>query len=228
MRGLSIKKWAEDDRPREKLINKGIESLSNAELIAILLGSGTKDLTAVELAKKILDSAHNNLNQLAKFDLKKFQSFKGVGEAKAVTLMASLEFGRRRKKSEIIDKKKITHSNDVFNIFQPLIGDLPHEEFWILLLNRANKIIDIKKVSQGGTAGTVTDIKMILKAALDNLSSGIILCHNHPSGNYQPSEADRNITNKLSESSRMMDINMLDHVIVADNSYFSFADEGIL
>lgn len=225
---LKIKEWAVEDRPREKLLKKGIQSLSNAEIIALLIGSGTKNESAVDLSKRILKSVNNNLNELGKLDVNELIKNKGIGEAKAITIIAALELGRRRKVSEIIEKKKITQSNDVFEFFQPLLGDLPHEEFWILLLNRSNRIVEKKKISQGGVSGTVIDVKIILKHALENLASSIILCHNHPSGNKMPSKADDNITRKLVEGSTLLDIKVLDHIIIADTDYYSYADEGTI
>jgi DNA repair protein RadC len=223
---LSIKQWAEDDRPREKMIKKGIAALSNAELIAILFRTGTHNESAVELARKLLDNTENNLNTLAKFDLNEFRKIKGIGEAKAITVITALELGKRRKIEEVVDRKKIDSSKDVFHIFSSILGDLPYEEFWILLLNRSNRIIGRSKISQGGISGTVTDIRIILKLALDNMASSIILCHNHPSGNLIPSDSDISITDKLKEAGKLMDINVLDHVIVTDAQYYSFADEG--
>jgi len=223
---LKIKDWAVEDRPREKLLQKGLSSLSDAELIALLIGSGTRNESAVELAKKVLKNANNNLNELGKLEIKDLQKNKGIGEAKAITITAALELGRRRKLSEIIDKQKISSSTEVFELFQPLLGDLPHEEFWILLLNRSNKIIDRFKISQGGISGTVIDSRLILKTAIEKLASAIILCHNHPSGNKMPSEADDSITKKLIDGGKLFDINVLDHIIIADSQFFSYADEG--
>ncbi len=225
---LSIKDWAEDDRPREKMIKHGINSLSNAELIAILFGTGTHNVSAVELSRKLLDLAHNNLNELAKFNLNEICKIKGVGEAKAISLLTALELGKRRKSEEIIDRKKIKSSKDVFEIFNAIIGDLPYEEFWVLFLNRSNSIIECQKISQGGISGTVTDVRIILKLALEKMASSIILCHNHPSGNIKPSEQDISITQKLKDAGKLMDINITDHLIVTDCNYFSFTDEGIL
>jgi DNA repair protein RadC len=223
---LSIKDWAIEDRPREKLIKKGVQSLSDAEIIAILIGTGSKNESAVELSKKVLKSANNNLNELGKLNIPDLTKMKGIGEAKAITILAALELGRRRKVSEIITKKKITQSKDIFELFQPILGDLPHEEFWILLLNRSNRIIDKLKISQGGISGTVIDIKIILKQAIEKLASSIILCHNHPSGNRNPSSADDSITKKLKKGADLLDIQVLDHIIVADVEYYSYADEG--
>ncbi len=224
----SIKFWALEDRPREKLLKKGIASLSDAELIAILIGSGIKNESAVEISKKILNGSANNLNELAKLTVNDLKKIKGIGEARAITIVAALELGRRRKMEEVIQKKKIGGSRDVFDLFQSLLGDLPHEEFWVLYLNRSNLILDKVKISQGGIAGTVTDIRLIMKQAVDRLAVSIVLCHNHPSGNLKPSEADMRITKKLKESGDILDISVLDHVIVSDSSYFSFADEGLM
>ncbi len=225
---LSIKNWAVEDRPREKLLANGIQSLSNAELVALLIGSGTKEISAVGLAREILRRADNNLNSLGKFTVNNLQKSKGIGRAKAISIIAALELGRRRKLSEVLERPKITSSKDVYELLFPVLADLPHEEFWILLLNRSNKIIDKKRISQGGTAGTVIDIKMILKNAIEKLASSVIICHNHPSGNTQPSKADIEITGRLKEAARAMDIKLLDHIIIADNLYFSFLDEGLV
>lgn len=228
-KSLSIKEWSVEDRPREKLLSKGISSLSDAELLAILIRIGSPNESAVDLAKKILMNVNYDLNELGKLSVDKLvKDHKGIGKTKAVTIIAALELGRRRKISEIIIKKKITGSKDIFEIFHSLLGDLPHEEFWILLLNRSNRIIDKYKISQGGITGTVTDVRIILKTAIDKLATSIILCHNHPSGNMDPSEADIKITTKLKEAAKIVDIPVLDHVIVTDYSYFSFADEGIM
>jgi DNA repair protein RadC len=223
-----IKAWAVEDRPREKLLAKGITSLSNAELLAILIRSGAREESAVELARKILMGAGNNLRELGKLSVNDLVRHKGMGPAKAIAIVAALELGRRRGKAEIQDKIRITGSQDVYSLFQPVLCDLAHEEFWVLLLNRANRVIDYKRISQGGISGTVIDVRIILKNALDRLASAIILCHNHPSGNLKPSEADRKITSKIRDSCRTMDLQLLDHLIVADNSYFSFADEGLI
>lgn len=225
---LKIKDWALEDRPREKLLQKGINSLSDAEIIAIILGSGTRNESAVELSKKVLKSANNNLNELGKLGISDLTKLKGIGEAKAITIIAALEIGRRRKVADIMNKKKITSSNDVFEIFQPTLGDLPHEEFWVLYLNRSNKIIDKQKISQGGIAGTVIDTKLIIKHAIEKLSSSMILCHNHPSGNRIPSANDNKITNKLKQGADLLDIAVLDHIIIANKEYYSYADEGNL
>jgi len=226
---LSIKEWALEDRPREKLLVKGLSSLSDAELLAILLSTGSTKESAVELSKKILKDCENNLNVLGKKTVNDLKSnYHGVGDAKAVTIVASLELGRRRKQHDPEERRKISSSKDVCDLFQPILGDLPHEEFWVLMLNRSNKVIAKNKVSQGGIAGTVIDIRLILKSAIDHLASAIILCHNHPSGNNQPSDADTKITQKMCEAGRIMDIPVLDHIIVTDHSYFSYADDGML
>ena len=225
---LSIKNWAVEDRPREKMLSKGIRALSDAELIAILIGSGNSKETAVELSRRILASVKNNLNELAKLSVDDLQKFKGIGEAKAINIIAALELGRRRKESDTEEKLQINGSNDVARIFQPLLGDLPHEEFWVLMLNRSNRVIDKQMVSQGGISGTVIDVRIILKAAVERLASAIVLCHNHPSGNLQASEADQSITKKIKEAGALMDIAVLDHVIIGNEKYFSFADEGII
>ncbi|MEJ5265943.1 MAG: DNA repair protein RadC [Bacteroidales bacterium] len=225
---LTIKEWAIDDRPREKMIQKGASALSNAELIAILLGNGTVEDTAVGLGQKLLQMASNNLNELAKFDFQRLCKIKGIGEAKAVRLIAALELGKRRNIERVIERKKITCSNDVADIFVPQLQDLPHEEFWIVLLNRSNLIIDMNRISQGGIAGTVTDVRIILKTALDRMATQLILCHNHPSGNLQPSKEDINFTKKILEAGKLLDIQLLDHIIVANTGYYSFADNGML
>ena len=180
---ITIKNWAIEDRPREKLLQKGARVLSNAELIAILLGSGTHKFSAVDLARQLLQRSGNNLNNLGKLTVKDLMKLKGIGEAKAISIVAALELGKRRKQEEISSSQSIKSSKDVYEIFEPLVSDLPHEEFWILLLNRSNRIIGKSKVSQGGVAGTVIDTKLIMKSAIENLASSIILCHNHPSGN---------------------------------------------
>jgi DNA repair protein RadC len=225
---LNIKEWAVEDRPREKLLSNGSRSLSDAELIAILIGSGNLDETAVELSRRILTSANNNLNELGRKSVDSLKAFKGIGEAKAITIVAALELGRRRKDADVFHKLKINGSKDAADFFQPLLGDLNHEEFWIMLLDRGNKILDTFMISQGGISGTVIDVRIILKPAIEKLASAIILCHNHPSGTMQASEADLKITRKISEAAKLMDISVLDHIIIGQNKYLSFADEGIL
>jgi DNA repair protein RadC len=224
----SIRNWSVEDRPREKMLAKGLQSLTNAELIALLICSGTRDKSAVDLARQVLTVADNNLNTLGKLTVNKLQKLKGIGQAKAISIVAALELGRRRKLSEIPGRPKITGSKDVYELLLPMLSDLSHEEFWILLLNRSNKIIDRIKVSQGGTAGTVIDVKMILGYAIDKLASSIIICHNHPSGNTEPSKADIEITVRIRNAAKVMDIKLLDHIIIAENLYFSFLDEGLL
>lgn len=225
---LSIKEWAVEDRPREKMLAKGIRSLSDAELVAILIGSGNLDESAVELSRRMLASVNNNLNELGRKNINDLKKFKGIGEVKAITILSALELGRRRKESEPDEKPKIITSSDAAVIFKPLLSDLPHEEFWVLLLNRNNLVIDKLMVSQGGLSGTVIDVRIILKMALDKLACSIILCHNHPSGNLKPSEADKDITKKIREAGKHMDIPVLDHLIIGNDAYFSFADEGLI
>ena len=225
---LSIKKWAEDDRPREKLLQKGKISLSDSELIAILIGSGSKNESAVELAKKILSSTGNNLSELGRLSINQLCKFKGIGPAKAVTIAAALELGRRRRSEEALVQKKITSSNSVFEIMQPLLGDLGHEEFWIIYLNNSNKIIEQYQISKGGITGTLVDVRITLKKALEVGSVSLILVHNHPSGNLKASEADKQLTQKLKTAAESLDIKVLDHIIVTEKSYLSFADEGML
>lgn len=224
----SIKQWAEDDRPREKLLLKGKNALSDAELIAILLRSGNKDATAVDLSKEILEKAKNNLIELSKFTTSDFLSFKGIGEAKALSIIAALELGRRRRSAEVIEKSTIGGSKDVFNYFMAIVEDYKYEGFWILLLNRANKIIKHVQISEGGVSGTIADPKKIFKLSIENGASGIILCHNHPSGNIKPSEQDLKLTKKIVEGGQLLDINVLDHLIIGDNNFFSFADENLI
>ncbi len=225
---LNIKEWAVEDRPREKLMLNGPRSLSDAELLAILIGSGNLNESAVELTRRILTSVGNDLNELSRKSIDSLKSFKGIGDAKAITIVAALEIGKRRKEAGVFNTKTITGSRDAFDFFQPLLGDLNHEEFWVMVLDRGNKIKDTFKASQGGVTGTVTDVKIIIKAALEKLANSIILCHNHPSGNLQASDADRKITKKISEAAKYMDIQVLDHIIIGQNSYLSFADEGML
>ncbi len=225
---LSIKQWAKDDRPRERLLAGGSSSLSDAELLAILIGSGSRNESAVELARRILGSFENSLNRLGKQTVKELMQFRGIGEARAVAITAALELGRRRKDEDVTAKPCIQSSRDAYSIMQPLLCDLMHEEFWIILLNRSNRLIEVLRTSQGGISGTVTDIRMIMKNAIMYVASSLVLCHNHPSGNLKPSKADLEITKKVAEAARLMDVKVLDHIIIADRSYFSFADEGIM
>ena len=226
---LRITEWALEDRPREKMMQHGIRSLSNAELIAILIGSGNVDETAVELSQRILNAAGNSLNNLGKYGIDDFvKPFKGIGEAKAITIMAALEIGRRRRDEELPKRPAINSSADVYNLLRGQMIDLPHEEFWMLLLNRANRVIDTIKVSQGGTSATVVDVKLVMLSALQQLASAIVLCHNHPSNNLRPSGADDKVTEKIRSAAALFDIAVLDHIIVGEDSYFSYADEGRL
>jgi DNA repair protein RadC len=225
---LTIKNWSPEDRPREKLLLKGKSSLTDAELIAILLGTGSATMSAVDLAKTVLLTCKNDLHHLASLSVHDLIKIKGIGEAKAVTIVACMELGRRRKYLEAQDKPKIAGSHDVFEQLKGELLDLPHEEFWIILLNRANRVIKKFQISQGGVAGTVADPKIIFKLALTELASGIILAHNHPSGNLTASQADINLTKKLSEAGKLLEIQVLDHIIIAGQKYFSFADEGLI
>jgi DNA repair protein RadC len=225
---LTIKNWAVEDRPREKMLKHGFSVLSDAELIAILIGSGNITETAVELSRRILSSFENNLDRLGKSSVEKLMSFKGIGEAKAINILAALEIGRRR---QVIDKshlQKITSSEDVYSKFAVELADLPHEEFWVLYLDRANQIIDKVKISQGGVSATVIDIRIILKQAIDKLATSLILVHNHPSGSLKPSQSDLDITQKAIKASKLFDIAVVDHLIVAGKCYTSLADEGLL
>jgi DNA repair protein RadC len=225
---LAIKSWAEEDRPREKLLLKGKAALSDAELIAILIGSGTPKLTAVDVAKLILSAVSNDLNELAKLSVKDLMKHKGIGEAKAITIVSALELGRRRKETAAAARITITCSTDIYNYMKPHLLDLPHEEFWVILLNRANVIMKKIPVSIGGVAGTVADPKIIFKHAIEHLASALILVHNHPSGNLKPSAADISLTKKVKEAGALLDLPVLDHLIFADQAYYSFADEGVL
>lgn len=225
---FSIKNWSDDDKPREKLVHKGRSVLSNAELIAILIGSGTKNETAVALSKRILASTNNNLNELGKVSIKQLMKFKGIGEAKAVSIAAALEIGRRRQNEKAIVKAQISGSQAVFDLLQPLVADLPHEEFWIVYLNNSNKVIHKAQLSKGGITGTLVDVRLVMKQALELGAVSLILAHNHPSGALKPSEADKKITNKLRKASEAMDIRVLDHVIITQNKYYSFADNNLI
>ncbi len=225
---LSIKNWSEDDRPREKLVHKGESVLSDAELLAILIGSGNKNESAVELSKRIMSKVSNNLNALGKLSLQQLIEFKGIGEAKAVTIMAALELGRRRRIEDALVKQKVTNSNRVFELMQPIIGELTHEEFWIIYLDNANQILHKKQLSKGGITGTLVDIRLVLKKALELNSVALILCHNHPSGTLKPSEADKKLTYKLRKAAQSLDIKVIDHLIITEKAYFSFADENLL
>lgn len=223
-----IREWAEDDRPREKLLLRGKKSLTDAELMAILIGSGNEHETAVDLSKRILSSVENNLLELSKLSVPDLLKFKGIGHAKALSIIAALELGNREKMQKALAKNQITSSTVAYEYLKGVIGYLSYEVFYLLLLNRANKIIRAVKISEGGFAGTVADPKKIFKIALEYAASAIILCHNHPSGNLQPSDADIKLTNKLVASGELLDLKVLDHLILGDGEYFSFADENLI
>ena len=224
----SIKSWAEEDRPREKMLAKGKEALSNAELIAILIGSGNNKETAVDLSKRILHDSKNNLIELSRLTINDLMKYNGIGEAKAVTIAAALELGRRRRFSEALEKPSIKNSQVAYECFYAHLSDLNHEQFWIMLLNNANKVIRLEKIGVGGMTGTTADPKKIFKCALENNAASIMLCHNHPSGNVVPSNADKQITNNLVKAGQFLEIKILDHIIIGNDNYFSFADEGLL
>ena len=223
---LSIKNWAEDDRPREKLLNKGASVLSDAELLTIMIGSGSRNESAVQLCRKILKASHDNLNELARLSIDELCKFKGIGEAKAITISAALELGNRRKTNEVRERARITQSRDLFELFEPILLDLKHEEFWVALLNGANKVLDVKRLTQGGTRQTVVDIPMILKMSLEKSAPAIAVAHNHPSGQDNPSREDDAITQRIKKGCEAIDIRLLDHIIIAGGKYYSFADEG--
>jgi DNA repair protein RadC len=225
---LKITEWAVEDRPREKLAIKGTSSLSDAELLAILISSGTRDKSAVDLGRELLSLVNNNLNSLGKLSITDLKKIRGIGPARAVIIAAALELGRRRKFADIPEARQIKCSKDAAEIFQPILGDLSHEEFWILYLNRSNKVIEKMRLSHGGISGTVTDVRMVMKRAVECLASGIIVCHNHPSGNNNPSESDNKITRKIREAGNLMDIQLLDHLIVTEKDYYSYADNGMV
>lgn len=224
----SIKQWAKDDRPREKLLFNGAATLSDSELLAILIHNGSKEKTAVDLAKEILKLSKDNLTELGKLSVKDLMKVKGIGEAKAITIAAALELGRRRQTSGTLQKKVITTSNDIADYCMAKLRDYRHEVFAVMFLNRANKINHFEIVSEGGITGTVADPRIILKKALEEDAVSIILCHNHPSGSLKPSRADEDLTHKIKEAAKYFDIRVLDHMIVSDAGYFSFADEGLL
>ncbi len=224
----SIKNWAEDDRPREKLLLKGASALSDSELIAILINNGTKEKSAVELAQEILRSGNNNLNELGKLSIKDLQKIKGIGNAKAIAIAAALELGRRRQAADALEKISVRTSNDIAQFLRAKIKDYLHEVFAVVFLNRANKINHFEIISQGGITGTVADPRIILKKALEEDATSVVLCHNHPSGNLKPSRADEELTHKIKEAAKYFDITVLDHIIVSEEGYFSFADEGII
>jgi len=225
---IPIHQWAHDDQPREKLMNKGKEALSDAELIAILLRSGSISQSAVELGRSLLQKVDHNLIALSKLSIDDLMRHKGIGEAKALSIIAALELGMRRRLAEVPVRKTVSSSRDAFDLLYTSVADCLYEEFWVLLLNHANRRISVEQISEGGQAGTVVDPKKIFKLALEQNAAGIILCHNHPSGNLNPSTADRNLTDKIKSAGNFLDIKVLDHLIIADESYYSFADNGLM
>jgi len=225
---LKIKKWSPEDRPREKLLLKGTSALSDAELIAILLGTGNSTHSAVDLAKTLLQTVNYSLHDLGLIGARDLMKLKGIGEAKAIAIVAALELGRRRRELNADEKLKITGSRDAYEIIRPHLIDLPHEVFWLILVNRANRVMRVQQISQGGVAGTVADPRLIFKTALEELASGLIIAHNHPSGNLSASQADIDLTKKIKEGSRLLEMQLLDHLIIAGQKYLSFADEGLL
>jgi len=227
-KSMTIKSWSDDDRPREKLMKFGKRSLSNAELVAILIGSGNRTETAVDLSKRILASINNDLSAFRKISVPDLMKFKGIGEAKAISIITALELGRRQLVSNDVVPVSIMASMDVFVLMKPLIGDLNHEEFWVLFLNNSNKIVHKTQLSKGGLTGTLVDTRLLFKQAIGLLATGIILCHNHPSGKQNPSESDKILTRKIIDGGTTLDIKVLDHVIITEKTYFSFADEGLL
>lgn len=226
MAKLTITQLSVDDRPREKMMMHGVRALSNAELLAILIGSGNTEETAIELSQRILNDTDNNLNRLGKCDLKELMAYKGIGEAKAITIIAAMELGRRRREENVPERPLLNTSQKVYDYMRQRLVDLPHEEFWAVLLNRAGRVIETVMVSKGGTAATTVDVKIILKAAIQSLASAIILCHNHPSGTSRPSREDELSTQRVKEAAKLMNISVVDHIIVCDNNYYSFADQG--
>ena len=225
---LSVKDWSPEDRPREKLLYKGVNSLSDTELLAIILGSGSREESVVELSQRILQSVNNNINQLGKLSIKQLMQFKGIGEAKAISVVAALELGKRRKAEEIRNRERILFTKDIYDYFHPLLCDLCYEEFWVLFLNRASKIIDKLKISQGGISATVVDDKIIYKEALLRLATSIVLCHNHPSGNPSPSSEDDNVTRQVQRGLKFLGMDLRDHVIICDGQFYSYADSDRL
>lgn len=222
----SINEWAEEDRPREKMMHKGIDALSDAELLGILIGSGNTEESAVELMRRVLLACDNNLNELGKWTYRNYSTYKGIGPAKATTIMAALELGKRRKGQEVKERAQITCSTDIYRMFHPMLCDLPQEEFWILLLNQSNKVIDKLRISSGGIDGTYADVRSILREAILQRATGLALIHNHPSGNPAPSIGDQRVTTTVHEGAQTMNIRLMDHVIICDGKYYSFADEG--
>lgn len=225
---MPIKSLAEDDRPREKFLLKGRNALSDSELLAIIMGSGSRDETAVELAQRILASVQNNWHNLSRLSLQDLMKFKGVGEAKAISIATALEIGRRRASQEVPERAMISNSTDVFKLLSPYLSDLSTEEFWAVFLNQSNKVLHFTKLTQGGIAESIVDSRILFKTALEQYATAIIIAHNHPSGNLKPSAADIQITKKISEAGKLMNINLLDHLIITQKQFFSFADEGLL
>ena len=225
---ITIKAWSEDDQPREKLLNKGSDQLTDAELIAILLSSGNQEESAVDLGKRILDHVGHDLHDLSRMTIGELMRFKGIGKAKAVSIAAAMELGKRRKENGVPKKVVIRSSNDVYDLLGPRLMDLPYEEFWILLLNRGHQVKNKVNISKGGISGTVADVRLIFKKAVDHLATALILCHNHPSGAVAPSKADIALTEKLVEGGKVLDIPVLDHIIIGDSRYYSFADQGLI
>lgn len=227
-RHAAIRHWAEEDRPREKMLLRGRQSLTDAELLAILIGSGTVGQSAVDLAKAMLRSVDNSLHELGKRNVQELQRFKGIGEAKAITIAAALELGRRRQQTDVEKRTRITSSVDAWRLISARLNDLHHEEFWLILLNRSNEAISCQQVSSGGTSGTVVDAKQIFKIALDFRATGVIMVHNHPSGSLAPSQADIDITLKVKNAGLVLDLPLFDHLIISERGYYSFADSGTL
>ncbi len=225
---ISIKNLANDDKPRERLIAKGKSTLSNVELLAILISNGTRKKSALDLAREIMKKANNSLDELARYSVKDLCKIEGIGPAKAIAIIAAIELANRRLLAIAKEKSIISSSNDAFAILRHHLQDLSHEEFWLLCLSRSGSVIAEIRISEGGVTGTVADPKIIFKHALDHLASGIVVCHNHPSGNLKPSEQDIYLTRKIKEAGKLLDINLMDHIIIANNKYFSFADEGLL
>jgi DNA repair protein RadC len=225
---VPISQWAEDDRPREKLAYKGRTALSDAELLGILLGSGTRACSAVELAKRVLATSANNLNELGKLTLGDLVKIRGIGPAKAVSIIAAMELGRRRRDQAVHEKKLVRTSRDAYDYLLPYVADNNHEQFWVLLLNRSNKIIHVRMVSTGGLHSTVVDTRMIFRIAMEHLASAIVLCHNHPSGNVSPSNSDVQLTTRLRDAGKILEVPVVDHIIIGDRQYYSFADEGLI
>ncbi|HPW89222.1 MAG TPA: DNA repair protein RadC [Kaistella chaponensis] len=225
---MSIKFLAEDDRPREKFLLKGKNSLSDAELLAIIMGSGNREDSAVELGRKILDSVQNNWHNLSLLQISDLMKFKGIGEAKAISIATALEIGRRKASQEVPEKIQISSSSDLFKVLHPFLGDLQTEEFWAVFLNQSNRIVGKSRLSAGGINQSVVDVRILFKTALENLATGVVIAHNHPSGNLKPSQEDLKITKQISEAGKILNIQMLDHLIITQNSYLSFADENLL